>query len=125
MTFMNVTKSHSFSPASSSVKTDQIDSDLLGTARNAPQTSLRRVIQSCDFLVIGSGLAGLAFALKVAEHGRVIILSKAHAPETNTSMAQGGIAAVMGDDDSFESHIKDTLVAGAGLCKESIVRIVV
>ncbi len=122
---MNVTKSHSFSPASSSVKTDQIDSDLLGTARNAPQTSLRRVIQSCDFLVIGSGLAGLAFALKVAEHGRVIILSKAHAPETNTSMAQGGIAAVMGDDDSFESHIKDTLVAGAGLCKESIVRIVV
>jgi L-aspartate oxidase len=84
-----------------------------------------RPTRYCDFLVIGSGLAGLAFALKVAEFGRVIILSKAHAPETNTAMAQGGIAAVMGDDDSFESHIQDTLIAGAGLCKESIVRLVV
>ncbi len=85
----------------------------------------QRPNRSCDFLVLGSGLAGLAFALKVAEHGRVIILSKAQAPQTNTSMAQGGIAAVMGDDDSFDSHIRDTLVAGAGLCKESAVRIVV
>lgn len=85
----------------------------------------QRPNRSCDFLVIGSGLAGLAFALKVAEHGRVIVLSKAQAPQTNTSMAQGGIAAVMGDDDSFDSHIRDTLVAGAGLCKESAVRIVV
>lgn len=79
----------------------------------------------CDFLVIGSGLAGLAFALKVAPFGKVVVISKSQAPATNTSMAQGGIAAVMGDDDSFESHIRDTLVAGAGLCKESAVRLVV
>lgn len=79
----------------------------------------------CDFLIIGSGLAGLAFALKVAQHGRVVILSKAQAPATNTSMAQGGIAAVMGEDDSFDSHIRDTLVAGAGLCREDAVRTVV
>lgn len=85
----------------------------------------QRPNRACDFLVIGSGLAGLAFALKVAEHGHVIVLSKARAPQTNTSMAQGGIAAVMGDDDSFDSHVSDTLVAGAGLCKESAVRIVV
>lgn len=81
--------------------------------------------ERCDFLVIGSGLAGLAFALKMAPHGRVLILSKTKAPATNTSMAQGGIAAVLGDDDSFESHIRDTLVAGAGLCREEAVRTVV
>ncbi len=81
--------------------------------------------EMCDFLVIGSGLAGLAFALKASKHGRVVILSKAQAPATNTSMAQGGIAAVMGADDSFDSHIRDTLVAGAGLCREEAVRMVV
>jgi L-aspartate oxidase len=80
---------------------------------------------TCDFLVIGSGLAGLAYALKVAEHGRVVILSKTAAPNTNTSMAQGGIAAVMSPDDSFENHIRDTLTAGAGLCHEDVVRSVV
>lgn len=82
-------------------------------------------VEKCDFLVIGSGLAGLAFALKASKHGRVVILSKAQAPATNTSMAQGGIAAVMGADDSFDSHIRDTLVAGAGLCREEAVRMVV
>jgi L-aspartate oxidase len=76
-------------------------------------------------LVIGSGLAGLAYALKVADHGRVVILSKTAAPATNTSMAQGGIAAVMSPDDSFENHMRDTLTAGAGLCDESVVRAVV
>lgn len=84
-----------------------------------------RPYETCDFLVIGSGLAGLAFALKVARYGRVIVLSKAQAPSTNTSMAQGGIAAVMGEDDSFDSHIRDTLIAGAGLCHEDVVRTVV
>lgn len=81
--------------------------------------------QICDFLVIGSGLAGLAYALKVADRGHVVILSKTAAPSTNTSMAQGGIAAVMSPDDSFESHIRDTLNAGAGLCREDVVRAVV
>jgi L-aspartate oxidase len=81
--------------------------------------------ETCDFLVIGSGLAGLSYALKVADRGRVVILSKTAAPATNTSMAQGGIAAVMSPDDSFESHVQDTLQAGAGLCHEDIVRAVV
>ena len=81
--------------------------------------------QACDFLVIGSGLAGLSYALKVADRGRVVILSKTEAPATNSSMAQGGIAAVMSPDDSFENHVRDTLTAGAGLCHEDVVRTVV
>jgi L-aspartate oxidase len=80
---------------------------------------------TCDFLVIGSGLAGLAYALKVAEHGRVIIISKTSLPSTNTSMAQGGIAAVMSESDSFDDHVRDTLTAGAGLCHVDVVRTVV
>lgn len=75
-----------------------------------------------DFVVIGSGLAGLAFALKAAPLGKVTIVTKDSAPSANTSWAQGGIAAVMGSDDSFESHVHDTLRAGAGLCKEDVVR---
>jgi len=83
------------------------------------------MLKTCDFLVIGSGLAGLAYALKVAERGHVVVISKTEAPLTNTAMAQGGIAAVMSAEDSFESHIKDTLVAGAGLCRRDIVEKVV
>ena len=74
-----------------------------------------------DFLVIGSGLAGLAFALKAADRSsvhKVTIVTKESAQSANTTWAQGGIAAVMADDDSFESHIYDTMRAGAGLCKE-------
>src|SRR5580658_6999381 len=78
-----------------------------------------------DFLVIGSGLAGLAFALKVAPLGRVLVLSKTTLEFSNTEMAQGGIAAVMDQDDSLEKHIQDTLTAGAGLCFEDAVRAVV
>jgi L-aspartate oxidase len=78
-----------------------------------------------DFMVIGSGLAGLAFALKASAHGRVCILSKTHLETGNTEMAQGGIAAVMSKDDSAEQHIRDTLVAGAGLCNKEIVKMVV
>lgn len=87
--------------------------------------STRDRFETCDFLVIGCGLAGLAYALKVADHGHVIILSKAGAPATNTSMAQGGIAAVMSPDDSFASHVQDTLTAGAGLCHQDVVQAVV
>jgi L-aspartate oxidase len=76
-----------------------------------------------DFLVIGSGLAGLAFALKTANsHSKITLITKDKAPSANTSWAQGGIAAVMSKEDSFESHIRDTLRAGAGLCNESVVR---
>ncbi len=78
-----------------------------------------------DFLIIGSGIAGLTFALKVAEYGKVLIITKANADESNTKYAQGGIAGVLQGPDSFEEHIKDTLSAGAGLCDEKVVRMVV
>ncbi len=77
---------------------------------------------SADVLIIGSGVAGLALALKLADKGKILILAKDKAQKTNSSMAQGGISAVMATDDSFESHIQDTLVAGAGLCKETVVK---
>src|SRR5277367_7023881 len=78
-----------------------------------------------DFLILGSGIAGLSFALKVAPHGRVAIVTKKDRAESNTNYAQGGIASVTSKTDSFESHVHDTLVAGAGLCKEAVVRTIV
>ncbi len=78
-----------------------------------------------DFLVLGSGLAGLSFALKVAPHGRVAIITKKDRAESNTNYAQGGIASVTSKEDSFELHVRDTLEAGAGLCKEAVVRTIV
>ena len=79
----------------------------------------------CDFLVVGSGIAGLSYAIKVAEHGKVIILSKASITETNTQYAQGGIAAVTEKYDSYKKHIEDTINAGAGLSDKNVVEIVV
>lgn len=81
--------------------------------------------QRTDFLVIGSGLAGLAFALKAASSARVTLITKEKAPSANTAWAQGGIAAVMAPGDSFEAHIRDTLRAGAGLCRLDSVRSIV
>src|SRR5580704_18626114 len=82
-----------------------------------------------DFLVIGSGIAGLTFALKTARRfpeKTITILTKANTDETNTKYAQGGIAVVNDlEHDSFEKHIEDTLVAGDGLCNEAIVNMVV
>ncbi|MBL7662889.1 L-aspartate oxidase [bacterium] len=78
-----------------------------------------------DFLVIGSGIAGLFFAYKIAPYGSVTILAKDEPYQNNTFYAQGGIASVALGSDSFESHIQDTLLAGAGICKESVVRNVV
>jgi L-aspartate oxidase len=75
-----------------------------------------------DFLVIGSGIAGLTFAIKVAKHGKVCIVTKSKMDDTATSWAQGGIAAVMYTPDSFEKHISDTINAGDGLCNEEVVR---
>ncbi|MGD8730170.1 MAG: FAD-dependent oxidoreductase, partial [Gemmatimonadota bacterium] len=78
-----------------------------------------------DFLVIGSGIAGLFFAIRAAEAGRVGIVTKKRAADSATNWAQGGIAAVESTDDSFEEHVQDTLRAGAGLCDEDVVRFVV
>ena len=78
-----------------------------------------------DFLVIGSGLAGLSFALKVAPFGKVCVVSKTSLEETNTHYAQGGIAAVLDAGDSCEKHVNDTLIAGDGLCDEKVVHMVV
>ncbi|MBQ2376262.1 MAG: L-aspartate oxidase [Bacteroidales bacterium] len=78
-----------------------------------------------DFLVIGSGIAGLSYALKVADYGKVCVLTKSDASECSTKYAQGGIAAVMYDNDSYEKHINDTLIAGAGLCDLESVKITI
>jgi hypothetical protein len=78
-----------------------------------------------DYVVVGSGIAGLTFALKVAKQGRVAVLTKKNAVDSNTNWAQGGFSCVKGKDDSFDLHVADTLDAGAGLCREDIVRMIV
>jgi len=78
-----------------------------------------------DFLVIGSGIAGLSFAIKAADYGKVCVITKTKEEESNTRYAQGGIAAVVYDPDTYEKHIRDTIIAGDGLCKEKIVRITI
>lgn len=80
---------------------------------------------TCDFLVLGSGVAGLTFALEAAQHGEVIVVTKRGLSDSNTNWAQGGIAAVMDPADSFEAHAKDTLAVGYGLSKPAIVDLVV
>ncbi len=78
-----------------------------------------------DFIVVGSGIAGLSFALKAAAIGTVAIVTKRALVDSNTAWAQGGVACVISDEDSFDLHIQDTLSAGAGLCDEEAVRTVV
>ncbi len=78
-----------------------------------------------DFLIIGSGVAGLTFAIKMAEFGRVAIVTKKGVMDSNTSLAQGGIASVFGKLDSFDLHIQDTLASGDGLCNREVVEMVV
>ena len=78
-----------------------------------------------DFLVIGSGIGGLSFALKASQFGEVLIVTKKDDSESNTNYAQGGIASVLAGDDSFELHVEDTLKGGAGLCNPEVVRKVV
>ena len=83
------------------------------------------MIRSTDFLIIGSGIAGLFSALKFAPHGTVTILTKKERADSTTNYAQGGIAAVLDKADSFDTHVEDTLRAGAGICDEAVVRAVV
>ena len=76
-------------------------------------------------MVIGSGIGGLSVALHLAESVRVLVVTKVDAEESNTNYAQGGIAAVLGDDDKVSLHERDTLVCGAGLCDPDAVRVLV
>ncbi len=82
-------------------------------------------VESCDFFVVGSGIGGLMSALYLAPHGRVLLVTKKKLDDCNTNRAQGGIACVMEAGDSFEQHVSDTLIAGAGLCNEQVVRAIV
>ncbi len=78
-----------------------------------------------DALVVGGGIAGLSFALEIAPHGRVAVLTKRSRSEGSTNYAQGGIASVLSEDDTFEAHVEDTLTAGAGLCRREAVELCV
>ncbi|MBL8612801.1 MAG: L-aspartate oxidase [Myxococcales bacterium] len=80
---------------------------------------------TCDYLVIGSGVAGLSFALEASSKGDVVVVTKRARDEANTKYAQGGIAAVLDPADTFEAHVTDTLVAGAGLCHDNAVELCV
>lgn len=82
-------------------------------------------VKSADFLVIGSGIAGLTFALEVADHGSVVLITKKQDTESNTNYAQGGIAVVWNEEDTFDQHINDTLRGGAGLCDRKAVMVMV
>ncbi len=82
-------------------------------------------VVDCDYLVVGSGIAGLMSAIHLSALGRVLIVTKKERAESNTNYAQGGIACVMTSEDSFEAHVNDTLVAGDGLCDEAVVRRIV
>jgi len=82
-------------------------------------------IRDSDFLVVGSGLAGLTAALHLSAHGKVLLVSKRTAEEGNSRYAQGGIACVMDPDDSIEEHVADTLQTGGGLSEKEAVRAVV
>jgi L-aspartate oxidase len=82
-------------------------------------------MKEADFIILGSGIAGLSLALRLAQHGSVLIVTKRHAHDSNTAYAQGGVASVTSVEDSFDLHISDTLIAGAGLCDQQAVRTIV
>ncbi len=81
--------------------------------------------ETCDFLIAGSGIAGLLTALQLASHGKVLVVTKKESADSNTNNAQGGISCVTAETDDFEKHIADTLTAGAGLCNSDVVRKIV
>ncbi|MCF6312122.1 MAG: L-aspartate oxidase [Verrucomicrobiales bacterium] len=82
-------------------------------------------MKTYDFIVVGSGIAGLTFALQAAQKGSVAIVTKKDRGDSNTAKAQGGVACVESNEDSFDQHVQDTLIAGAGLCHEDVVRTIV
>ena len=79
-------------------------------------------VLDCDYLIIGAGLAGLSAAMELAPHGQVVLCAKRELTESNSSHAQGGIAVPIAEDDTIESHLQDTIVAGAGLTNPQVAR---
>ena len=97
-----------------------------GVARRRLVASDARLeVVDVDTLVIGGGGAGYSAALAAAEHGKVLVLAKDTMRESNSDYAQGGVAAVLGEEDSISAHVEDTLTVGAGICEPEAVRIVV
>ena len=84
-----------------------------------------RMANRTDFIVVGSGIAGLRAAVTLASKGRVAVLTKDRVTESNTEYAQGGVAVVLSDDDAIELHYQDTIDAGAGLCDSEAVSVLV
>lgn len=99
----------------------QESEDIRKKPNYSPVMSNAPIQTHWNYLIVGSGLAGLTFALKVAETCDVLVLSKTELDATNSAMAQGGIAAAINEGDSFEQHLEDTLIAGAGLCDKEVV----
>ena len=85
----------------------------------------RDVRHEYDVLILGSGAAGLSLALQLPPHCRVAVLSKGELTQGSTFWAQGGMAAVLDEDDTIEAHVADTVAAGAGLCKQDVVEFVI
>ena len=82
-------------------------------------------MKESDFLIIGSGVAGLSLALDLAQHGSVNVVTKTEPSDSNTNLAQGGIAGVLDSSDSFALHVEDTIRSGMGLCRRDVVEAVV
>ncbi|MBK9069449.1 MAG: L-aspartate oxidase [Myxococcales bacterium] len=98
----------------------------MSTSRdNSHTTRAQTAYLETDYLVLGSGIAGLNFALQAAPHGKVLVVAKKALDDTATNWAQGGVAAVLAETDSFDKHIEDTLTVGDGLCDRAIVEMVV
>lgn len=104
----------------------KVPSNYCNGAKKTPVLSClqKYVTEYFDFIVVGSGVAGLRYALEVSKHGSVAIITKAEPNECNTNYAQGGVSAVLCPSDSVESHMHDTIVAGGYLCDEETVRVV-
>ena len=98
---------------------------MSGTALPSIDATPSHAMKNYDVLIIGSGLAGMSLALRLAATQKVALITKTELLDAASAWAQGGIAAVLGDDDAPENHIRDTHVAGAGLCKDEVVRFVV
>src|SRR5580692_364776 len=98
---------------------EAFDARSAGRPRRSLSSRLNKMLET-DYLVIGSGLAGLYFALRASEHGRVVVVTKRAPTDANTAYAQGGVAGVLDPGDRHEAHLADTLLTGDGLCHADV-----